>query len=99
VSSGGLAVALAEMAAASGVGCAVSVDDGGELFCELASRFVVATAVPERICAGAEAHGIPATVLGRAGGDRFRAGQLIDLPLDALREAHEGNLARQLGGD
>jgi phosphoribosylformylglycinamidine synthase len=97
VSSGGLAVALAEMAAASGVGCGVAIEDGAELFCELSSRFVVATTLPDQLCAGAAARGIPATVLGQAGGDRFRAGQLIDLPLDALREAHEGNLARQLG--
>jgi phosphoribosylformylglycinamidine synthase len=99
VSSGGLAVALAEMAAASGLGCGVSIEDGAELFCELASRFVVATAQPDQLVAGADARGIPATVIGRAGGDRFRAGQVIDLPLDALREAHEGNLARQLGAD
>ena len=44
VSSGGLAVALAEMAVAAGIGCAVdAVDDPAELFSELPSRFVIAT--------------------------------------------------------
>ena len=34
---------------------------------------------------------------GRAGGDRVTLGDLVDLPLAALRQAHEGNLARLLG--
>ena len=37
------------------------------------------------------------TSLGRAGGDRVVVGDLLDLPLEALREAHEGNLAQLLG--
>ena len=35
--------------------------------------------------------------MGRAGGDRVVAGELLDLPLEALREANEGNLAQLLG--
>jgi phosphoribosylformylglycinamidine synthase II len=97
VSSGGLAVALGEMAVAAGTGCAVALGDTEELFTELPSRFVVATAMPEELCARAENLGIPAFVLGRAGGDRFAVGELVDLPLEALTEAHEGNLARLLG--
>jgi phosphoribosylformylglycinamidine synthase subunit PurL len=97
VSSGGLAVALGEMAVAAGTGCAVALGDPQELFTELPSRFVVATAMPEELCARAENLGIPAFVLGRAGGDRFAVGELVDLPLEALTEAHEGNLARLLG--
>jgi len=97
VSGGGLAVALAEMAAAAATGCALELGDPAELFTELASRFVVATADPDELCARAAARGIPAAVLGRAGGDRFRLGTLVDLPLDALREAEDGNLARALG--
>jgi phosphoribosylformylglycinamidine synthase subunit PurL len=97
VSSGGLAVALGEMAVAAGSGCAVAVGDPSELFTELPSRFVVATSMPEDLCARAETLGIPAAVLGRAGGERFAVGELIDLPLARLVEAHEGNLARLLG--
>ena len=34
---------------------------------------------------------------GRAGGDRVTLGELVDLPLASVRDAHEGNLARMLG--
>jgi phosphoribosylformylglycinamidine synthase len=97
VSSGGLAVALAEMAAAAGIGCTLEVADGAELFTELPSRFVVSTAEPDQLVARAAELGLPAAVLGRAGGDRFTLGQLVDLPLHALSEAHDGNLASMLG--
>jgi phosphoribosylformylglycinamidine (FGAM) synthase-like enzyme len=97
VSSGGLAVALGEMAVAAGTGCVVALGDPAELFTELPSRFVAATAMPDELCARAENLGIPAFVLGRAGGDRFAVGDLIDLPLEAVGEAQEGNLARLLG--
>ena len=54
VSSGGLAVALAEMAVAAGTGCAVALDEPAELFTELPSRFVVATTMPDELCARAD---------------------------------------------
>jgi phosphoribosylformylglycinamidine synthase subunit PurL len=97
VSSGGLAVALAEMAVASGSGCAVTLGDPAELFTELPSRFVVATSEPDELAARAGSLGIGWAVLGRAGGDRVTLGDLVDLPLAALRQAHEGNLERLLG--
>jgi phosphoribosylformylglycinamidine synthase II len=97
VSGGGLAVALAEMAARAGIGCALEAADPAELFTELPSRFVVATAGPEELCARAAAHGVPSAVVGRAGGDRLILGALVDLDLDAVRTAHEGNLTLALG--
>jgi phosphoribosylformylglycinamidine synthase len=97
VSGGGLAVALAEMAVGAGIGCTVDVDSAAELFSELPSRFVVATGDPDELCRLAVARGIPAAVLGPAGGARFSLGSLLDLPVDALRRAHEGNLALALG--
>jgi phosphoribosylformylglycinamidine synthase len=97
VSSGGLAVAAAEMAVAAGVGCLLNVEDPAELFSEAPSRFVVATSDPDALAALAEAQGIPTFVLGRATGDRIVAGQLIDLPLGAVTASYEGNLALQLG--
>ncbi len=99
VSGGGLGVALAEMTAAAAVGCVLEVGDPAELFTELPSRIVVATSDPDELCARAVAQGIPAAVLGRAGGDRFRLGGLVDLPVGALEEAEEGNLARALGDE
>ena len=97
VSGGGLAVALAEMAAAAGTGCDLGPADPAELFTELPSRFVLATARPDELRARAEALGIPNAVLGRAGGDRFVLEGLVDLPVAALGEAAERNLAGALG--
>jgi phosphoribosylformylglycinamidine synthase len=97
VSSGGLAVALAEMAAASGLGASLDLGEPVELFSELPSRFVVATSEAEELCALASGRGVPAAVLGRVGGGLFSLGTLVDLPLEAVVEAHEGNLARLLG--
>ncbi|MFZ0250922.1 MAG: phosphoribosylformylglycinamidine synthase subunit PurL [Acidimicrobiales bacterium] len=97
VSGGGLAVALAEMAVTAGIGCGADLGDAAELFTELPSRFVVATAAPDDLCARAGGLGIPTAVLGRAGGDRVALGALVDLPVAALAEAHEGNLALALG--
>ena len=98
VSSGGLAVALAEMAVAAGTGCAVALDDPAELFTELPSRFVVATAMPDELCRPGREPRHPGSVLGRAGGDRVD-GWAISSTSRSRRcgEAHEGNLARLLG--
>jgi phosphoribosylformylglycinamidine synthase subunit PurL len=97
VSGGGLAVALAEMAATAGTGCRVEIAEGAELFTELPSRFVVATGAPDELCARAAALGVPAEVVGRSGGERVTVGSLLDLPVGALRDAYEGNLALALG--
>ncbi|HEY3943263.1 MAG TPA: phosphoribosylformylglycinamidine synthase subunit PurL [Acidimicrobiales bacterium] len=99
VSAGGLGVALAEMAAQSGVGGEVDGLAGhAELFSELASRIVVATADPAAVLAEAGAAGVAAEVLGRAGGDRLvvrgeraaagSAGRvLVDLGVEQIRRA------------
>jgi phosphoribosylformylglycinamidine synthase len=97
VSAGGLSVALAEMAVAAGYGCFVDVADAAEVFCELPSRFVVATNMPDELHDRAAALGIPVELVGRVLGDRFGLGDVIELPLDALSEAYEGNLALLLG--
>ena len=99
VSGGGLAVALAEMAAEAGTGCevdAAALPGGAALFTELPSRFVVTTADPGALCAAAAGAGVPAAVLGRAAGSRFTLGDLVDLPLDAVCEAFEENLPAAL---
>jgi phosphoribosylformylglycinamidine synthase len=97
VSAGGLGVALGEMAAASGVGCTLTLDDAAELFTELPSRFVVATADPESLCAEAAAAGVPCTEVGRAGGERLVVGGLADVAVSSLREAYDGSLPQELG--
>ncbi|HLG67077.1 MAG TPA: phosphoribosylformylglycinamidine synthase subunit PurL [Acidimicrobiales bacterium] len=88
VSGGGLALALAEMADVAGCGCVVEGIEGhAELFTELPSRIVAATADPAALLAAARAAGVPAQVVGRAGGDRLVVAGLVDLPLAAVREA------------
>ena len=97
VSGGGLAVAAAEMAAQSPVGCVLEMAYGpAELFTELPSRFLVATSRPDELCARAAEAGVEAAVLGRATGDRLTLGDWVDLPLTAVCEAFEGNLTRAL---
>ena len=95
LADGGLAVALAEMCIAAEAGIdasAVELRDrlDGALFGEAPSRFLVATSDPAAVTALAEAAGIPATVLGRMGGERFRLAS-VDLPLaEVTREWSEG---------
>ena len=97
VSSGGLAVALAEMACASGTGARLDALGAAELFSELPSRIVVTTPDPEALGAAAASAGVATAVLGRVGGDRLVVGALLDAGVDALRAAHEGNLPATLG--
>ena len=101
VSGGGLAVALAEMAVAGGVGVQVrGIDGHAELFTELPSRVLVTTGRPEELRARASAAGVPAEVLGTAGGERFvvvgPASTLVDLSVAELSEAMAGSLAKRL---
>ena len=97
VSSGGLGVALAEMAVAGGYGCFVHVTEAAEVFCELPSRFIVATNMPDELHERAAAVGIPVELVGRVIGDRVGLGDVLDLPLGALSEAYDGSLAQALG--
>jgi len=83
VASGGLGVAVAEMAIAGDVGCTADVADHRALFSEAPSRVVVGVA-PDgeaEVLARAEAAGVPARVLGTAGGDRLVFGDLVDVAL------------------
>ncbi|CAN5539966.1 phosphoribosylformylglycinamidine synthase subunit PurL [soil metagenome] len=92
-SSGGLGVALAELSAASGVGLDVEgVPSASHLLAEAPSRVVavVEAGGADALLARAAEAGVAATVLGAAGGDRFRIGgadgTLVDLlAADVLR--------------
>jgi phosphoribosylformylglycinamidine synthase len=100
---GGLGLALAEMAVRSGVGfVARPPDDAGGhrwLFGESPSRFVLAVDP----AALAEAHrrhraaGVPAAVVGDAGGDRLRVEGLVDVALADAAAAWKGRLPELLG--
>jgi phosphoribosylformylglycinamidine synthase len=79
VSSGGLAAALAEMVAATGVGLSVEADlERAELFTETPGRFVVATSDVAGLTREAGAAGVAMRVLGVLGGSRLRIGSAVD---------------------
>ncbi|MBW3669195.1 MAG: phosphoribosylformylglycinamidine synthase subunit PurL [Actinobacteria bacterium] len=84
VSEGGVGVALAEMALRSQVGFRASGIDGhAELFAESPSRVVVCAvgdAADEVVRRAGEA-GVPASLLGEAGGDRLIVDGLVDVSL------------------
>jgi phosphoribosylformylglycinamidine synthase len=100
VSSGGLGLALAEMAVASGVGVTVArVPDHRHLFSESSGRAVLCVA-PDRVRAvldHLDAHGVPHVRLGEAGGDRLVVKDLLDVPLDRARTAWRSRLPAALG--
>jgi phosphoribosylformylglycinamidine synthase II len=101
VSDGGLAIALAESCLAGGHGCRVSLpgDEFTFLFSESAARVVVAVmpgSEPEFAALCAE-RGVPATVLGTAGGDRLEVEGGFAVPLDELAAAHQGVLPALFG--
>ena len=85
VAGGGLAAALAEVAAVSGVGLRAQVEAPAELFAEHPGRFVLATGDAAGLLARARAAGVEATVIGRAGGTRFVVGD-VDVALAGLAE-------------
>ena len=100
VSSGGLGLALAEMAARSGLGVsAARIADAAELFSESPSRVVVCVDAEqvttiEKVCAEAD---VPVARIGVAGGDRFTVKGLVDLPLSAVRSSWTDRLPATLG--
>jgi phosphoribosylformylglycinamidine synthase len=93
-SDGGLAVALAEMAIAGGVGFTVDIAPldlpaAAALFAESASRVVVSVEPAQRddVLARAAAAGVPATVLGTAGGDHLVVAGVLDVDLAVATSA------------
>lgn len=85
VSDGGLLVALAEMAMASGIGCQLEeIGDHFTAFGEDQGRYVVTSAVAETI----QAAGIPMTRIGTTGGTAV-SGPGFAVEMASLRETNE----------
>ncbi|SBV91718.1 Phosphoribosylformylglycinamidine synthase 2 [uncultured Alphaproteobacteria bacterium] len=91
ISDGGLLVAAAEMAMASGIGAAFSVagpDLHARLFGEDQGRYLIAVADAAAVLAAAQAAGVPAARIGETGGDAVSVnGEAV--PLATLVAAHE----------
>jgi phosphoribosylformylglycinamidine synthase II len=100
VSSGGLGVALAEMAVRSGIGFqAARIADHAELFAESPSRAVVCVA-PDRLTSVlnvCENAGVPTSRIGVASGDRLSVKDLFDLDLAEATAAWRDRLPAALG--
>lgn len=97
ISSGGLALALAEMAMASGKGLKVSLSEQrgpahALLFGEDQARYVVA--VPADLAnfvqANAENAGVPFRPLGTVAGNHLVVDDLVNIPVAELTKTHEG---------
>jgi phosphoribosylformylglycinamidine synthase len=90
ISDGGLLVAVAEMAMASGIGATLDLaEEAGLLFGEDQARYIIATATPEAIEAKAGAAAVPVRRLGTTGGDALTLGS-ESIAVKALKDAHEG---------
>jgi phosphoribosylformylglycinamidine synthase len=103
LSDGGLVVAAAEMALASGLGVTLAATSAthahGFLFGEDQGRYLIATPDPEAIIARALAAGVNVALVGQAGGNAFASGELFAIPIARLREAHEGWLPAYMSGE
>jgi phosphoribosylformylglycinamidine synthase len=98
VSSGGLAVCLAECAVRGGTGAVVSgVTSHAALFSESSSRVVLSTAHPDDVLRRAGERAVPAQVIGSAAGDRLVVEGLVDLPVATLGETWRRALPQALG--
>lgn len=104
LSEGGLAQALAELSMQHDLGMTVDVSKVHEdpfvaLFSESASRAVVVVS-PDRLEAvleRAQHCGVPATVLGHAGGEAFVVAGELTVPVAELKAAWESTLPRLFG--
>jgi len=98
LSDGGLAVGLAKMALAGGIGARIGLPESlpahAFLFGEDQARYL-ATALPEKaeaIRLEAEAQNIPCRLIGTTGGSILAFGEVASVGLDALRETFDSFL-------
>jgi phosphoribosylformylglycinamidine synthase II len=102
LSDGGLIAAAAEMALASNTGCSLrsanSTAPHAFLFGEDQARYLVAVKDAAPILAAAQAAGVEAAVVGKAGGADLAVEGLFTLPLAKLRSEHEGWMPAYMGG-
>jgi phosphoribosylformylglycinamidine synthase subunit PurL len=104
-SSGGLALAVAEMAIASDIGAAVEAPAGRDpipvFYGEDQGRYVVTVAADnvDTVAARAKAAGVALPVIGKTGGDAVKLGEAKAVSVNELRSAHEGWFPNYMGGD
>ena len=108
VSDGGVAVAVAEMALASGIGAYVGFEGhpaaAAEFFGEDQGLILVTTCDANVLIARAKAVGVPAEKIGNTGGNTIKLDVLAypgsgEVALADLRRAHEGFFPALMGAD
>ncbi|WP_309642757.1 phosphoribosylformylglycinamidine synthase subunit PurL, partial [Phenylobacterium sp.] len=94
LSDGGMIAAVGDMALASKVGARLTIPGGipphAALFGEDQARYLLAVADGYKVLAAAKAAGLPAAIVGQAGGEDIAVDGVFTLPLAKLREANEG---------
>ncbi|MEW9834959.1 AIR synthase-related protein [Mesorhizobium sp. ZMM04-4] len=107
VSDGGLSVALAEMAMASGIGATVSLpyptDPIPVWFGEDQARYLVTVPSADKellrdIVEEALSHGFAAPIIGTTGGAELKLGMARAIPVSELKAAHESWFPRFMDG-
>jgi phosphoribosylformylglycinamidine synthase II len=94
ISGGGLGVALAEMAMASDIGCAIDVPQDapalhGWLFGEDQARYIIATGKVDAILAEARVQGVRAEKIGQTGGKQLTVGTQATISIMELSDGHQ----------
>ncbi|HEV7325356.1 MAG TPA: phosphoribosylformylglycinamidine synthase subunit PurL [Bosea sp. (in: a-proteobacteria)] len=104
LSDGGLAVALAEMAMAKGIGAKIDALPAGPahavLFGEDQGRYLLSlsAAAAEAVVAEARAAGVPAQIIGKTGGSELALPGEAAVSIAALRKTHESWLPDYMAG-
>ena len=94
LSDGGLALALAEMCLANGLGAEIELEGDNphaKLFGEDQARYILTVDEEwaDMFAANSEGSGVAFTRLGKVGGDTLNIGNLISISLAVMRETHE----------
>ena len=94
LSGGGLAVGLAKMVIAGGVGANIQIPDGVTavfwLFGEDQARYLLAVSETSRVIDEAEKAGVPISCVGQTGGEKLTVNDAISISISDLEQAHEG---------
>ncbi|MCA1442410.1 phosphoribosylformylglycinamidine synthase subunit PurL [Ensifer sp. IC4062] len=104
-SSGGLALAVAEMAMASAIGATIDAPAGHDpipvFYGEDQGRYVVTVAAGklDAVLERAKAAGVSLPVIGKTGGDAVKLGEARAVAINDLRAAHESWFPEYMGGD
>lgn len=99
VSDGGLLVAIAEMAMASGIGADITLSgDAAFWFGEDQGRYVLTTAEPEKLLKLAKESGISAVLAGKTSGTTLRIPENQGISIKEISDIHENWLPAFMEG-